>query len=297
MASLWITNGPAAGQSVSVTGELIIGRQNADLTLEDAEVSRRHAAVRLDGGRVEVEDLGSANGTFVNGSRIEGAVTVGGGAKIRIGQTEIEVRGVVPIRADTPIADPQATQTRPIADPQVTQARAIPDPQVTQARAIPDPQVTKARPVADPQVTKARPVADPQVTKARPVADPQVTKARPVADPQITQARAIPDPEVTKARPVAEPQVTKARAIPERQPPSRSVPDRPPPARPAPTAPTPRASRDIAAEVGSFSPAARRRRGRGLASRSWVPTVASFASAAAAAAALVVYFVVHGVPS
>jgi pSer/pThr/pTyr-binding forkhead associated (FHA) protein len=231
MATLWITNGPGAGQSVSVTGELIIGRQNADLTLEDAEVSRRHAAVRLDGGHVEIEDLGSANGTYVNGSRIEGAVTVGGGAKIRIGQTEIEVRGVVPMRAETPIADPQVTQTRPIADPQVTKARAIPDPQVTQAR------------------------------------------------------------------PVAEPQVTKARAIPEPQPPSRSVPDSPPPAGPAPTARAPRASKDIAGEVGSFSPGARRRRGRGLASRSWVPTVASFASAAAAAAALVVYFVVHGVPS
>jgi pSer/pThr/pTyr-binding forkhead associated (FHA) protein len=264
MATLWITNGPGAGQSVSVTGELIIGRQNADLTLEDAEVSRRHAAVRLDGGRVEIEDLGSANGTFVNGSRIEGAVTVGGGAKIRIGQTEMEVRGVVPIRADTPIADPQATQARAIPDPQVTKARPVADPQVTQARAIPDPQVTKAQPVADPQVTKARPVADPQVTKARQVADPQVTQAR---------------------------------AIPERQPPSRSVPDRPPPAGPAPAAPAPRASKDIAADVGSFSPGARRRRGRGLASRSWVPTVASFASAAAAAAALVVYFVVHGVPS
>jgi pSer/pThr/pTyr-binding forkhead associated (FHA) protein len=264
MASLWITTGPGAGQSVSVIGELIIGRQNADLTLEDAEVSRRHAAVRLDGGRLEIEDLGSANGTFVNGTRIEGRVTVGGGAKIRIGQTEMEVRGVVPVRADTPIADPQATQTRPVADPQVTQARAIPDPQVTQARAIPDP---------------------------------QVTKARPVADPQVTQARAIPDPQVTKARPVADPQVTRARAVPERQPPPRSVPDSPPPAGAAPAAPAPRASKDIAAEVGSFSPASRRRRGRGLASRSWVPTVASFASAAAAAAALVVYFVVHGVPS
>jgi predicted component of type VI protein secretion system len=286
MASLWITTGPGAGQSVSVIGELIIGRQNADLTLDDAEVSRRHAAVRLDGGRLEIEDLGSANGTFVNGSRIEGAVTVGGGAKIRIGQTEMEVRGVVPIRADTPIADPQATQTRPIADPQVTQARAVPDPQVTKARPVADPQVTQARAIPDPQVTKARPVADPQVTQARAIPDPQVTKARPVADPQVT-----------KARPVADPQVTRARAIPERQPPSRSVPDSPPPAGPTPAAPAPRASKDIAAEVGSFSPGARRRRGRGLASRSWVPTVASFASAAAAAAALVVYFVVHGVPS
>ena len=76
MASLWVISGSRAGQSVGVTGELIIGRENADLTVDDAEVSRRHVAVRLEGGEVEVEDLGSANGTFVDGSRIDGPVKV-----------------------------------------------------------------------------------------------------------------------------------------------------------------------------------------------------------------------------
>ena len=99
MASLWVMSGPLAGQSVGVTGELVIGRENADLTIDDAEVSRRHVSVRLEGGQLEVKDLGSANGTFVNGSRIDGPVKVGGGAKIRIGQTEFEVRGVLPTRA------------------------------------------------------------------------------------------------------------------------------------------------------------------------------------------------------
>ena len=65
MASLWVISGSRAGESVGVTGELVIGRENADLTIDDAEVSRRHVAVRLEGGQLEVEDLGSANGTFV----------------------------------------------------------------------------------------------------------------------------------------------------------------------------------------------------------------------------------------
>jgi pSer/pThr/pTyr-binding forkhead associated (FHA) protein len=94
MASLWVISGSRAGQSVGVPGELIIGRENADLTIDDAEVSRRHVAVRLKGRHLEIEDLGSANGTFVDGKRITDPVTVGGGAKIRVGRTEFEVRGV-----------------------------------------------------------------------------------------------------------------------------------------------------------------------------------------------------------
>jgi hypothetical protein len=268
-------SGSLAGQSVRVTGELVIGRENADLTIDDAEVSRRHVAVRLQGGQLEVEDLGSANGTFVNGNRIEGPVNVGGGAKIRVGKTEFEVRGVLPPRGEKHAS---------------TQAGAAP---------IADPQATRAAPIADPQVTKAAPIADPQVTKAAPIADPQTTKARAIPEVQTTKAHAVPAvPEVqtTKAHAVSDPQVTQARSVPadvaKPQASSESVLDTSPPIA---RAPAPGSSKDIAAQVGAFSPPARRR-GRGLASRSWVPTVASFGTAAAAAAALIVYFAVHGVP-
>jgi FHA domain len=253
MASLWVISGSRAGQSVGVTGELVIGRDNADLTIDDAEVSRRHAAVRLEGGQLEVEDLGSANGTFVNGSRIEGPVKVGGGAKIRVGRTEFEVRGVLPTRREKH---------------DLTQAAASP---------IADPQATRARPTLDPELTKARSLPDPQVTKARAIPDVETTKAHAVPDPQVTQARSVPAD-------LAKPQAS-----------SQSVLDTSPPIAGAPAAPAPGSSKNIA-EVGAFSPPARRR-SRGLASRSWVPTVAAFGTAIAAAAALIVYFAVHGVPS
>jgi hypothetical protein len=251
MASLWVISGSRAGQSVTVTSELVLGRKNADLTIDDAEVSRRHAVVRLEGGQLEVEDLGSANGTFVNGSRIEGPVKVGGGAKIRVGKTEFEVRGLLPVRGEK-----HDSAASPIADAQVTQVR----------------------PAADPQVTRARPAADPQVTRAHATPDLQTTKAHTAHDPQVTQARSVPA------------DLTKPQAS------SRSVLDTSPPIGPAPAAPAPGSSKNVAAEVGAFSAPARRR-GRGLASRSWVPTVASFGTAIAAAAGLVVYFIVHGVPS
>lgn len=276
MASLWVISGSRAGESVGVTGELVIGRDNADLTIDDAEVSRRHVAVRLEGGQLEVEDLGSANGTFVNGSRIEDPVKVGGGAKIRVGRTEFEVRGVLPTRGEK--HDSTRAAASPIADPQATRVTPTLDPELTKARSLPDPQVTKATPIADPQVTKAAPSADPQTTKARAIPDLQTTKDHAVPDPQVTQARSVPAD-------LAKPQAS-----------SQSVLDTSPPIAPAPAAPAPGSSKNIAAQVGAFSPPARRR-SRGLASRSWVPTVASFGTAIAAAGALIVYFAVHGVPS
>jgi len=252
MASLFVTSGSRQGQSVGVTGELVIGRADAGLTIDDAEVSRRHAVVRqLESGQLQIEDLGSANGTFVNGSRIDGPVTIGGGTKIRVGRTEFEVRGVAPVETH------DATRLA-------------------------------ASPLADPQATRAAPTGGPELTRARPLPDLQIPAGAPIADPQTTKARAIPRPEVTKAR-----GVPADLAAP--QPSARSVLDTAPPVAPAPGAPAPGSSKRTAAQVGAFSPPARRR-GHGLASRSWVPTVASFGTAIAAAAALIVYFAIHGVP-
>jgi pSer/pThr/pTyr-binding forkhead associated (FHA) protein len=50
---------------------LVIGRgRKADLALAEATISRAHAAVGFDGASFYVEDLGSTNGTMVNGARI-----------------------------------------------------------------------------------------------------------------------------------------------------------------------------------------------------------------------------------
>ena len=92
-SGLTVKSGPLAGQRVDVTGPMVIGRENADITIHDGEISRRHAEVRLSGAGLEIEDLGSTNGTFVNGERIEGERELAPGDVIKVGNTELALDG------------------------------------------------------------------------------------------------------------------------------------------------------------------------------------------------------------
>ena len=78
-------------------GEFIIGRSHqADIVLQSDNVSRRHARLFLAGEALQVEDLGSTNGTMVNGTAIKAAAPVAlhAGNKLRIGDVELLVRQV-----------------------------------------------------------------------------------------------------------------------------------------------------------------------------------------------------------
>jgi hypothetical protein len=92
-ATLVIREGDGAGGEFPLEGELVVGREqgSADLVLNDPGISRRHAAVRSQGGGVTVEDLGSSNGTFVNGTRIRGEVVLAEGDEVQVGGTVLSV--------------------------------------------------------------------------------------------------------------------------------------------------------------------------------------------------------------
>jgi serine phosphatase RsbU (regulator of sigma subunit) len=71
---------------------LIIGRMGAaDVALADASVSRRHARLFFQDGRWLVEDLGSRNGTLLNGKPVKGALPLNPGDRIRIGDTVLRI--------------------------------------------------------------------------------------------------------------------------------------------------------------------------------------------------------------
>ncbi len=77
-------------------GAVVIGRGEADLRLTHASVSRRHATIRIDDGVVRVADLGSHNGTRVNGEPVSDARTVASGDVVTVGDVVLVVHFSVP---------------------------------------------------------------------------------------------------------------------------------------------------------------------------------------------------------
>ena len=80
-----------AERYVTVDGTLDAGREVDGLLLADAQTSRRHLRFTVDGGVLSVTDLGSTNGTTVNGARIEHPTPVADGDTIEVGDTVIVV--------------------------------------------------------------------------------------------------------------------------------------------------------------------------------------------------------------
>lgn len=91
---LVVASGPDAGKALVVDGATprrLIGKSAlCHLSIDDAEISRRHATVESTASGLHVQDLGSKNGTFLSGVRIASAFALGG-ETLRVGQTEVSV--------------------------------------------------------------------------------------------------------------------------------------------------------------------------------------------------------------
>lgn len=133
MASLIVRDGPMRGRRIEVGfDEFSLGRENTDLVIEDdTEVSRSHAVVRPVDGGVEIEDLDSTNGTFVNELKISGPTRLSNGDIIRVGQTRLDVAVE---------DDPNATSVSSIVAPP-TSPTDLPVP-VRQRASTPEPEST-----------------------------------------------------------------------------------------------------------------------------------------------------------
>lgn len=85
------------GRTVALRDGLVIGRgKNCDIVLDDTKASRRHAKVIVEGGVVEVADLGSSNGSLLNGRPIEQRM-MRAGDELQIGKTTLTLHdGEIP---------------------------------------------------------------------------------------------------------------------------------------------------------------------------------------------------------
>ncbi|HEY6397356.1 MAG TPA: FHA domain-containing serine/threonine-protein kinase, partial [Solirubrobacteraceae bacterium] len=116
---LVVTAGAALGRRLTVSDELVIGRGASGLgrLSDDPGLSRRHVRVaRGASGQLTIEDLGSANGTFVNGERVRGPQVLEVGDTVRIGSTTLRLTdvGQAPISPAAAVPPP-AAPSRPRA--------------------------------------------------------------------------------------------------------------------------------------------------------------------------------------
>lgn len=87
---LTVRSGELASREFLIGEALELGREpDNDAMLPDPKVSRRHARIRRDGERYVLADLGSSNGTFVNGERVVAPARLEDGDVILIGDVEL----------------------------------------------------------------------------------------------------------------------------------------------------------------------------------------------------------------
>jgi FHA domain len=154
-----VTDGPARSEEQNLENELVIGRSADGFgTLQgDPEISRRHAQIsRTDEGRLYISDLGSTNGTFVNGNKIEGSAWLSPGDVVKVGQSTLKVGGGVADAGATRIADsPTSAPTRAGQSPPPSGG---PSPSSGPPPVVPVPVPT---PAASPASASAGPSAPP----------------------------------------------------------------------------------------------------------------------------------------
>ena len=126
---LVMRTGPTVGKVFPLDkNEIFIGRDLAnDISINDPEVSRRHARIFLQGNNFLLEDLGSTNGTMVGGQRLSGPYVLRPGELIVFGeQVSLLYEAAIP-ETDATIAAAAAPRA---PEPQrVCQARAVQQPE------------------------------------------------------------------------------------------------------------------------------------------------------------------------
>jgi phosphoserine phosphatase RsbU/P len=104
MPKLILQSGPRTGQEFSFDTSVVLGRgKTADVSLDDPDVSRRHALLRVHDGTGVIVDLTSGNGTFVNGRRVTAPTRLRDGDVLALGSVLAAYKEDTPARSSTPV--------------------------------------------------------------------------------------------------------------------------------------------------------------------------------------------------
>jgi pSer/pThr/pTyr-binding forkhead associated (FHA) protein/outer membrane protein assembly factor BamD (BamD/ComL family) len=147
VSKLVCTAGPKAGSEFPLTGEtLVIGRAvEVEISIPDTSVSRRHLEIRKLGNGWVVQDLGSGNGTELNGNKITEEVPIRNGDVLTLGDTELSFvddgqstgRHALPVRRSSGAAVPVSRRA--------TGGNSAPVRPVSRRQMAPDPAVLARR--------------------------------------------------------------------------------------------------------------------------------------------------------
>lgn len=132
---LIMRSGPTPGAAFTLEGDqLTIGRDSAnEIVINDAEVSRRHARLTFQGGKYVLEDLGSTNGTFVNGQRLAGPRVLKPGEVVSFGEQIVLVFEASNIDPGATMVSPRAAAVPAAPRPMIVP----PPPPVDYAGSVP----------------------------------------------------------------------------------------------------------------------------------------------------------------
>ena len=158
---LIVRRGPQPNQTYDLNKDIItLGRDiTNDIVINDPEVSRHHMRLTRGAGGYTLEDLGSTNGTFVNGQRLTGAKPLNNGDMIGLGETvtlgyEMVRERPVGAPPEEPVTAPNPAAPRPLQTPPSP-------PQPTPAQQPPSYSYSSSAPQQQPSYSPAPPQAPP----------------------------------------------------------------------------------------------------------------------------------------
>jgi predicted component of type VI protein secretion system len=190
---LVMRTGPTPGKVFELTqAELTLGREPGnDIVINDGEISRKHARLSLQGDTYMLEDLGSTNGTFVNGQRLMGQHELRPGEIIAFGEQISCTYDQISER------DPNAT----IISSKGSMATMAPTPQPAAPPPPPPTELAQSMPPSQP-----KPAATPAPSQPRPAAVPAALGAsqpKPAVPPASFAGKVPAGPEKAAAKPPA----------------------------------------------------------------------------------------------